>query len=708
MKSDKRFTPFKKLRQSCKDFFRNPALYFDRSFSSSIGKQIGWFMAVFLTVLIILYAIYCFLPGEGTLGERFANLLILLIGPTESDKMPVVFTIIVDFLGLIILGGLLITVACNILDRRVEAYQNGETSYKLKGHIIIIGYNPSVPSLVKTLRTQDGSEDEETFILIQSGQDTSEVRSWLQIALDDWMVKNTVVIHGMSTSEEELRDLNIAECKAVYIIGDDTLEAHDSMNLDSLVAISKLWREAHPDVDPEDPTRLKDRLFCKMLFEHQTLSSVFHFSKLKKEISCAIHFHPFNLYDNWAKKVLVAGANDKNSIYKPIEGEAGIRKGDPQHVHLIIIGMSRMGTALAVETAQTAHYPNFKEDDDTTRTHITFIDSNAQEEMEAFKSRMPHVFEMMRWRYIDSEEETGTLYSLTDESWVNPIEEAGSPYHHLGPNFTDIQWEFINGRVESAPVRKYLTDAVNDKSAITTIAICIPDDQQAAQTALYLPDQALRKAHQILVYQKESDAIIRSVNNPDDDCTKYDQMVSFGLNNDTYCNDLIGDDEGKWINAYWALVNAKKEDQEIYNKSWKEKDEEWANRLWDRISVSDKWSSVYSANMIYTKLRSIGCTTEDEIDHIRNAMEDDMQALVYTEHNRWVTEELIAGFRPLYADEWEEYKETKHPKKKAERAHGNICSNETLAKVEPEAHEKDGQITLALLEIIEHIRGNKN
>ena len=707
MKSDKKFTPFKNLRQSCKDFFRNPALYFDRSFSSSIGKQIGWFMAVFLIVLFILYAIYCFLPGEGTLGERFSNLLILLIGPTESDKMPVVFTIIVDFLGLIILSGLLITVACNILDRRVEAYQNGEISYKLKDHIIIIGYNPSVPSLVKTLRTEHGSEDEETFILIQSGQDATEVRSSLQIALDDWMVKNTVVLHGMSNSEEELRDLNIAECKAVYIIGDDTMEAHDSINLDSLVVVSKLWREAHPDVDPEDPSRLKNRLFCKMLFEHQTLSSVFQFSKLKKEVSGAIHFHPFNLYDNWAKKILVAGASDKESTYKPIEGYDGIRKGDTQHVHMIIIGMSRMGTALAVETAQTAHYPNFTEDDDTTRTHITFIDCNAQEEMESFKSRTPNVFEMMRWRYVDTEEESKTLYSLSDESWVNPIEEASSPYHHLGPNFTDIQWEFINGRVESAPVRQYLTDAANDPSAITTIAICLPNDQQAAQTALYLPDQALRNAYQVLVYQKESDAIIKSVNNPDDDCTKYDKLIPFGLNEETYCNDLIGEDEGKWINAYWALVYAKNEDLEIYKKSWNEKDEAWADRLWDAISVSDKWSSIYSANMIYTKLRSIGCSTEDEIDHIRNAMEDDMQALIYTEHNRWVTEELIAGFRPLLADEWEEYIETKDPKKKAERAHGNICSNALLSAVEPEAHEKDGQITLALLEIIEHIKKKK-
>ena len=685
----------KYLKKSLKDFLLNPALHFDRSFSSGTGKQIGWLLMVFLVVLGLLYAIYCLLPGEGGWGQRFSDLLFLLIDPTESDKMPVVFTVIVDVLGLIVFGGMLISVASNILERRVEAYQNGKVFYKLCNHILIIGYNDSIPSLVRMLRTQSGLMDEDTFILIQSSKNSSEIRERLLIELDEWMVKNTIVVHGLSNSEEDIQKLNVPECRMVYIIGDHTLEAHDSINLESLSIVSKLWSAVHPE-------SLETKLHCNVLFEQQTLYNIFQFSELDKKIAGAVSFHPFNLHENWAKKVLVAGAADSRSFYHPLEGKDGLQRDSKQHVHVIIIGMSRMGTALAVETAQIAHFPNFREEDDSTRTHITFIDSNAKEEMAFFKNRYSNVFDMMRWRYVDTKEDQDSIYSLSDKSWINPIEEASSEYKHLGSNFTDLQWEFINGRVESVAVRKYLTDAVSDESAITTIAVCLSETQQATQAALYLPDFVLRNAHQVLIYQEESDAIVRSVNNPDDPCTRYDRLSSFGLIKDAYSNDLIGDDEGKWINAYWAKEFAPADKRDDYQQAWKEKDEAWAEQLWEDLSVSNKWSSIHSANMIYTKLRSIGCTVEDDIHVIREAMERNMQDLIFTEHNRWVTEQLLAGFRPLFAEEWKEYEKNKHPRKDAEKAHGNICSNKMLAKVEPESHEKDRQVTLALLEIIEH------
>jgi hypothetical protein len=43
-------------------------------------------------------------------------------------------------------------------------------------------------------------------------------------------------------------------------------------------------------------------------------------------------------------------------------------------------------------------------------------------------------------------------------------------------------------------------------------------------------------------------------------------------------------------------------------------------------------------------------------------------------------------------------------KKKAEKAHANICSNATLREEEPGSPNKDEQVTLALIEIIEQKR----
>lgn len=683
-------------------FKRNYKLVFDRSFSSGLGKQIIWLLAIMLVVYVLLIILShiktLYSPEAGENYGRWYDVIFLLMDPgSSSGAMSSPFVIICSLLGLIVFSGMLISVISNVLERRVESYLNGESAYKLHDHIVIIGYNDSVPSLVSTLRTKGQQRDEDLFIVIQSSLVTEDVRNRLHMSSDKWMEKNTLVLHGQGNSTEDLEKLYIGKSKEVWIIGDETLEAHDSMNMECLSLVSELCKGR------------SNKLDCHVLFEHQTVYSVFQFSELQEKIKDHVHFHPFNLHENWAKKVLVEGKAG-NIAYKPLEGEKGIQKDSEKHVHMIIIGMSRMGTAMAVETAQTAHYFNFREDDNTTRTHITFIDCNAKEEMEIFMSRLPNVFDTMRWRYINTEDEKGNLYSLTGSTWNNPIEQSDSPYQHLGPNFTDLQWEFIDGRVESPVVRRYLTEAVNDESAITTIAVCLPDTQLATQAALYLPDMVLRKAHQVLVYQEESNAIIRSVNNPNDPCTKYDNILPFGIISDSYSNNQIGDYEGMWINAYYTKEYGKKEEKEKLIQFWNKKDENWAKDVWDKTKVSDKWSSIHSANMIHTKLRAVGCNIDSNIEDIRAAFDANMQLLVLTEHNRWVVEQLLGGFRPFYKGEWAEYQSLTEVqkddgnKKKAEKAHANICSNITLREEEPGSPKKDEQVTWALIEIIEQGR----
>ena len=44
-----------------------------------------------------------------------------------------------------------------------------------------------------------------------------------------------------------------------------------------------------------------------------------------------------------------------------------------KYVHLVIVGMSRMGVALAVEAAHIAHYPNFIRDKRRKRASLLSI-----------------------------------------------------------------------------------------------------------------------------------------------------------------------------------------------------------------------------------------------------------------------------------------------------------------------------------------------
>ena len=160
-----------------KKYFKNILLYFDRSFSKGTVNQILWLLGIMLVVYVVLiilsYLHQFYSTGTDGSNGRWYDVIFTLIDPgSGTPSMSSLFTILCALLGLVFFSGMLISVISNVLERRVEAYQKGETSYKLSNHIVIIGYNNSVPSLVKTLRTKGDKRDKDTIIEIQSSQDT--------------------------------------------------------------------------------------------------------------------------------------------------------------------------------------------------------------------------------------------------------------------------------------------------------------------------------------------------------------------------------------------------------------------------------------------------------------------------------------------------------------------------------------------------------
>lgn len=66
---------------------------------------------------------------------------------------------------------------------------------------------------------------------------------------------------------------------------------------------------------------------------------------------------------------------------------------------------------------------------------------------------------------------------------------------------------------------------------------------------------------------------------------------------------------------------------------------------WNDCSVSDKWSNIYNAMTIPTKLRSVGVDYKSLT--LRNLTEEEIGLLAEVEHNRWNVEKLLMGYRPV-------------------------------------------------------------
>ena len=130
------------MKQSTR--LHNWFLKFDRTFSDKIWWQIFILLGFVLAALIIGLVICYFL----TFGENCKNVnffewaLYLLIDGNAlsniySDTYPeggrpwltLLFAILGSLLGVIVFGGMLISVLSNMLERRIENYRKGKNTY---------------------------------------------------------------------------------------------------------------------------------------------------------------------------------------------------------------------------------------------------------------------------------------------------------------------------------------------------------------------------------------------------------------------------------------------------------------------------------------------------------------------------------------------------------------------------------------------------
>lgn len=366
------------------------ALHFDRSFSGKGWRQLAWLFGVIVTVFLLIYLVsFAFIFPEPSLEEwtgidkdvpmgRLLQLICLFIDPGNIVEVPPYlrwFSLLVVVLGLILFCGLLISVISNMLERRVERYREGDIVYPLQNHIVIIGFDNMVPTLIQQIC--DDTHYGNCHILIQSTQPAQEIRSKIHTELDAKNEKRIVVLRARRDSIEELEKLYTTKAREVFLIGERNEHDHDSLNIDCLKKI----------VDIHKRCNKCSLIPFTVLFEYQTTFAAFQLTDLSAEWRKYIEFHPFNFYEGWAKKILVSrqyGKGENCIEYPPLDREA-ITYESEKHVHLVIIGMSRMGVAIGVEAAHLLHFPNFCRDKNI-KSVITFIDENADREMNFFQN----------------------------------------------------------------------------------------------------------------------------------------------------------------------------------------------------------------------------------------------------------------------------------------------------------------------------------
>lgn len=597
---------------------------------------------------------------------------------------------IIAICGVFLLNGVLISSIVGWIDKRKERYIQGLEPYqrflKRKEHYVIIGGSDIVEGIVEQIFETPQKNGEMPYILIQTSNNVEDFRHKLFSGLDVEQQKHIIIRYGNRNVEQDIEKLYLDKALEVYVIGEETrtddMESyHDTMNMKCLNLIYEKVKDntffAKNDKD--------NRLVCYFMFEYQTTFNVFQYSEISEEIKKRINFKPFYYYEMWAQRVLVCKECDKTEEYEylPLEGIEGIKKDDDDYVHLVVVGMTRMGTALATQAALMAHYPNFVEKN--IRTKITLIDENADKEKNFYIDRYDRLFALSNWSYKEmvrsesGKDELKTVFTHT------PME-----LEHLGGDFLDVEWEFIQGSVAQLELQKYILDSITKKTKMT-IAICKDEPSRCLAAALNLEWKIYDKAMQVLVYNRYDDALIEKLKNKEESevySPFKNKLKAFGMASKCFRKDILEDSDTlakEFHKVYCTDENGEIREEDVEIKK-----------------LTDYWSNVYVSNTLWTKLRCVEIEKEEIVDK-------DKKNLIEVEHNRWNVEKLIMSYRHLTKEEQDSASKDPQVKKllKGEMAHLDICSNKRLREIDEGAISSDEKIVEELIRIKKDFEAKK-
>ncbi len=768
-----------------------------------VKKSYWWWILLLVVAIPLVFAGVVIVLGipNANLVDGNASAA-LYIESTESQSLPVMWSVffhyidpgnthmtegvgrlwasIIALMGIILFNGLLVSTILNWSARRKEQWDNGEIRYPLSslpryGYSIVVGANEMAASVIKELLQRPSHHGKRScpnmqhnnhneYVILQTSSDVAAVKERLSALLTDDELDRVICYKGLRNSKKEIESLHLPYANSIYILGESTIgidaeTSHDALNMNAVNLMAQILMVHKKKLGSQ-----YNKKRVQVLFDYHTTNSVFQFSDISGEVKDTMYFSPFDTYETWARRLLVDNQayNAGNPIYyTPLDGYDGIRAEDDKRVHLVIIGMSKMGVALAEQTLYQAHYLNF----DKQRTRITFIDSMADKQMEFFIGGHSVLFELMRYRYMNAKE------GLQAE-WIDPMMEPNSRWKHLsdtGKNFIDVEVEFVKGDVESNAIRAYLQQIASDAQSKLTIAVCLHHTNQALAASLYLPLEVYKSAQlqDIWVYQRDAVDIIDNLtkNTSASGSVRYTKLRPFGMIAGERMGNRTAHEKAKLVNHAYKMNDGGKWPKDICDPN----DEVViaAKKRWDALVVNKKWSNYFLVDTMYQKLRGIYMpealyellhssgdalvtsqqlheaamigTYNDEMfadadwqTKIEQAIEKNMQALMISEHNRWNMQQLMMGVSPcLKPDDdmlrqliqdmtlakkegrMQDYKQAEAEqknlknmlKRSTDNVHPNICDFDHLKVTDPGAEDYDLQLTRAIPRILMMVDG---
>lgn len=160
-----------------KDFFRHPVIGIDRILSSGIKWQLLFLLGVIVAAILLFIVIEWLTGSILTIKENdprniFVDVYYHFADPGNQYVVEGTWNRFLAFLisitGSALMGGLLISIFSNIIDRRVERAREGQIGYKFRNHYVIIGFDKMAIGLIKQLYQKSVAEQSDLRLICLS------------------------------------------------------------------------------------------------------------------------------------------------------------------------------------------------------------------------------------------------------------------------------------------------------------------------------------------------------------------------------------------------------------------------------------------------------------------------------------------------------------------------------------------------------------
>ena len=553
----------------------NVFLWLDRILAGKPSRQFWLFLALFVVTLIISTLFY---GGWGVFSdwESLQKAFVDMTSPVsvrnsaydvpeEHRKLNFWAFFAVYMLGILVFTGLLIATLTNLWRTRADKFRRGVVKYYFKHHVVFLGYNDLIVGMIQKM-----CEDSNGQIRIVVGveNNTTEINDRIKSRLYDDYKKRVVILQADSCNRSDLERLRIPYAESVYIIG----EHDDAYNLKSyrtIYEISLCTRKAEERM-PQ----------CYVNLQHQSTLSLFQTYASAGDIGVDFSaFNAFNFSDEWAR-YLIIGDRLKEESRIDYRNESSKHKS----VHLVIIGMTEMGRALARQALLMCHYPT------GPRTKITFID---------------HQVDLLSKQLIGSHQQLFKYCKYTYFDLVGNKQGLEKPQSEV--DLLNIEFEFYKADISDIVIREKIEDWALDDNQLLTIAVCLPKASQSLAAGLYLPDILFRQNRSIPIWIHQP--TFGDLGNYLRGSSRYKNVVTFGMSGKDLdvCRRAIID-RAKRINHYFKN---RKQCKDITYDNYR-----WIEMEWEENEVCDKWLYINRSIIVTDNKNNFGDLNTDEMEKL--------------------------------------------------------------------------------------------